>query len=100
MPYTIEITEVADRDLEGIKKFYRQQIIDAIREQLTHEPTIETKNRKILVDFQPDFEHDPPVWRLRVGEYRVFYDVNEEDKRVIVRTVRQKPPHATMEQIV
>jgi mRNA-degrading endonuclease RelE of RelBE toxin-antitoxin system len=99
MPYAIDITDVANRDLEGIKKFYRQQIIDAMREQLTHEPTLETKNRKVLVEFQPDFEHVPPVWRLRVGEYRVFYDVNEDEKVVVVRTVRHKPPHATTEQI-
>jgi mRNA-degrading endonuclease RelE of RelBE toxin-antitoxin system len=100
MPYLIEITDVADQDLAETKKFYRQQIIDAIKEQLTHEPTLETKNKKILLEFQPDFEHVPPVWRLRVGEYRVFYDVNEGEKRVVVRTVRHKPPHTTTEQIV
>jgi hypothetical protein len=68
MPYAIEITEVGYRDLEGIKPYYRQQIVDAMKHQLIHQPMTETRNRKMLVEFQPDFEHEPPVWRLRVGE--------------------------------
>jgi mRNA-degrading endonuclease RelE of RelBE toxin-antitoxin system len=99
MPYSIEVTGVADNDLQGIKRYYRQQIIDAIKQQLAHEPTVETKNKKMLVEYQPDFEYEPPVWRLRVGEYRVFYDVNEGEMKVVVRAVRHKPPHATTEEI-
>jgi len=100
MPHTIEITEIANRDLEGIKRFYRQQIIDAMKQQLAHEPTSGTRNRKMLIEFHPDFEHEPPVWRLRVGQFRVFYDVNEGQKTVFVRRVVPKPPHTTTEQIV
>lgn len=99
MPYAIEITEIAYQDLEEIKKFYQQQIVDAMRQQLAHEPTTETRNRKMLVDFHAEFEHETPVWRLRIGEFRVFYDVNEEQKTVLVRRILQKPPHATTEQI-
>ena len=51
MPYLIEITDIADQDLAEIKKFYRQKIIDAIKEQLTHEPTRETKNKKSCWSF-------------------------------------------------
>ncbi len=100
MSYVIELTADAKQDLEGIKKFNRQEIIDTMKLQLVHEPTKPTRNRKVLVEFQPDFEHDPPVWRLRVGEYRVYYDVNESQKKVFIRRVRQKPPHATAEEIL
>jgi mRNA-degrading endonuclease RelE of RelBE toxin-antitoxin system len=41
-----------------------------------------------------------PVWELRVGEYRVFYDVDEVGGQVVVRAVRRKPPHKTTEEIL
>jgi mRNA-degrading endonuclease RelE of RelBE toxin-antitoxin system len=100
MPFTIAITEPAYDELQAIKSFYRTQIIDAIDEQLTHEPTVETRNRKILIGFQSNFKHGDPVWELRVGQYRVYYDVSEESMTVIVQAIRKKPPHMTTEQIV
>jgi mRNA-degrading endonuclease RelE of RelBE toxin-antitoxin system len=100
MPDTIEIADVAYDELQSIKVFYRRQIFHAIDEQLAHEPTMETKNRKILTGVQPNFEHELPVWELRVGEYRVYYDVNEELKTVSIRAVRQKLPHKTTEQTI
>jgi mRNA-degrading endonuclease RelE of RelBE toxin-antitoxin system len=100
MQYTIEIRDAAYSELQAIKPFYRRQIVDAIDEQLVHQPNIETKNRKMLAGFQPDFEHDPPVWELRVGRYRVYYDVSEESQNVVVRAIREKPPHITTEQII
>jgi mRNA-degrading endonuclease RelE of RelBE toxin-antitoxin system len=99
MPYTIVIRDVAYDELQAIKPFYRMRIIDAIDEQLAHQPNVETKNRKLLAGFQPDFEHDDPVWELRVGQHRVYYDMNEELKTVVIRAVREKPPHITTEQV-
>jgi mRNA-degrading endonuclease RelE of RelBE toxin-antitoxin system len=100
MPYAIEIRDVAYDELQAVKPFYRKRILDAIDQQLQHEPTVETKNRKELSGLQPNFEHDPPVWELRVGTHRVYYDVSEELKTVVVRAVREKPPHTATEQIV
>ncbi len=40
----------------------------------------------------------PPIWELRVGEFRIFYDVAEEERKVYVRAVRRKPPHKTTEE--
>jgi mRNA-degrading endonuclease RelE of RelBE toxin-antitoxin system len=99
MPYMIEIADAAFDELQSIKVFYRRKIVDAIDQQLLQQPTIETKNRKLLTGLQPDFEHDGPVWELRVGRFRVYYDVNEELTMVVVRAVREKPPHTTTEQI-
>lgn len=31
--------------------------------------------------------YDPPTWRVRVGEYRVIYEVHDEDVVVIVVNV-------------
>jgi hypothetical protein len=71
MPYTIDVADLAFEELLAIKAFYRNRIINRIDEQLLHEPTVETRNRKALSGFSPDFEHGDPVWELRVGDYRV-----------------------------
>jgi mRNA-degrading endonuclease RelE of RelBE toxin-antitoxin system len=100
MPFAIEITDFALTELEAIKVHYRRQIIDAINQQLMHEPTVETRNRKKLDGVQPSFEHTPPIWELRVGEYRVYYDLRSEDTVVYVRSIRHKRPHASTEQMI
>ena len=46
------------------------------------------------------WEAVPPVWELRVGESRVFYDVSEEDSVVYVRAVRRKPRGKKTEDIL
>ena len=53
-----------------------------------------------VLGLTPPWEHVEPVWELRVGEFRVFYDVSEEESRVIVRAIRRKPPHKTTEEIL
>jgi mRNA-degrading endonuclease RelE of RelBE toxin-antitoxin system len=63
-------------------------------------PTQETRNRKMLVGLKPPWEHEEPIWELRVGKHRVFYDVDEDEKKVMVRAVRAKPPHKTTEDIL
>jgi mRNA-degrading endonuclease RelE of RelBE toxin-antitoxin system len=99
MPYAIDIRDAAFDELHNIKPYHRNRIIDAIDRQLAFEPNIETRNRKQLAGLQPDFDHDPPVWELRVGLYRVYYDISEESKTVVVRAVREKPPHTTTEEV-
>lgn len=75
--YEIEIADLAAEELKDIRLFDRRRVVDAIRNQLAHQPTVATTNRKRLQSAVPEFEHTPPIWELRVGEYRVFYDVDE-----------------------
>jgi mRNA-degrading endonuclease RelE of RelBE toxin-antitoxin system len=58
--------------------------VSQIREQLTDQPLVETKNRKSL--------RDNPIasWELRIGKYRVFYEVNDPAKRVSVVSIGHK----------
>ncbi len=85
---------------EKLIAYERKHILDKIDEQLSHEPAIETRNRKPLFGLKPTWEHLEPVWELRVGEYRVFYDVDEVAALVTVRIIRYKPPHKTTEEIL
>jgi mRNA-degrading endonuclease RelE of RelBE toxin-antitoxin system len=47
-----------------------------------------------------NFEAIPPIWELRIGEYRIFYDVDEGEKIVYIRAIRQKNPEQTTKDIV
>ena len=87
-------------DLRGSRPYDRNRILDAVEAQLRWEPNVETRNRKILANLVTPFESILPPWQLRVGEHRVFYDVVEGERVVIVRAVRRKPPHRRTEEIL
>lgn len=98
--YEIELAESVEEDLASVRKTDRAAILDAIETQLAAEPARPTRHRKVLEGLEPPFEAVPPIWQLSVGEYRVFYDVDDEQKKVYVRAVRHKPPHKTTEEIL
>lgn len=99
MRFEIVVHELAESELAELRTFDRRQLLDAMASQLAHEPTQATRNRKRLDRLTPSFEHVPPIWELRVGDFRVFYDVDETINIVNVRAVRRKWPHQTTEQI-
>ena len=81
MSYLIEFSEDAERHLADFSMRDRRTVLDEIETQLSHEPTIPTNHRKLL---RPN-----PVasWELRVGEFRVFYNVQQEHILVVVVAV-------------
>lgn len=98
--YEILFSEGVFDDLRRVRAGQRTQILDRIEVQLRHEPTRQTRNRKVLVGLVPPWQHVEPVWELRIGEYRVFYDVDEGESTVIIRAIRHKPLHMTTEGIL
>lgn len=98
--YEVRFSEDVADDSGRLSAGQRKRLLDEIEVQLTYEPARQTRNRKILVGLTPPWEHEEPIWELRVGEYRVFYDVNEEASTVNVRVIRHKPPHKTTEEII
>jgi mRNA-degrading endonuclease RelE of RelBE toxin-antitoxin system len=98
--FTIDYAESVAGDLAEVRAFERRQLLDQIERQLTHEPNRESRNRKVLRGLAPPWEHVPPVWELRINEYRVFCDVDEVAGQVVVRAVRRKPPHKTTQEIL
>ncbi|BAZ10378.1 hypothetical protein NIES4071_21930 [Calothrix sp. NIES-4071] len=83
--YEIEFTPEAVTDLRYFRKFEQNVIIDAIQTQLPYEPTIETKNR---------FRREPSDladWELRIGIFRVFYNVDEQVEIVSIERIGEKP---------
>lgn len=100
MAYEIVVHELAVKELESLRAFDQRRILADLREQLADQPSVPTRRRKCLIDLTPSFEHELPVWELRVGAFRVFYDVSEEEKRVHIRTVRCKQSQQRTEDIV
>lgn len=77
-------------DLKGLSGHVRARVLEAIERSLRARPRASSRNRKKLVGLVPPWEHVHPVWELRVGDYRVFYDVETESQQVIVRAIRRK----------
>ncbi len=98
--FAIEYSEMLVESLKELRSFDRRRILDQIDAQLTHQPIAETRNKKMLRGLIPPWEHAEPIWELRVGEFRVFYDVNVDESRVIVRAIRRKSAHKATEDIL
>jgi mRNA-degrading endonuclease RelE of RelBE toxin-antitoxin system len=99
MAYEICFRGHSSEELRSLRVFEQRQIVAEIEEQLRHEPTGQTRNRKCLLGLTPSFEHRPPVWELRIGDIRVFYDVDQETLEVSIRAIRRKGPSQTTEEI-
>ena len=99
MAYEIRLRGNSATELRHFRVYERRQIVDEINSQLSHEPAVETRNRKPLLGLTPSFEHRPPVWELPVGDIRVFYDVDAESQEVNIRAVRRKEQGQTTENI-
>ncbi len=82
--YDVKFTPSALKDIGWFKKRERKIIVDAIAEQLRHDPVGETRNRKRL---RPNATSE---WELRIEKYRIFYDLNHGERLVEVRVVGEK----------
>ncbi len=111
--YVIRWDQAARKDMKRMKLRANEvrQIVDAVDQQLSYQAEQESKRRKVIrPDEDMPFEHVEPVWQLRVGEFRVFYDVSrteetadeaEEYEAVVrIRAVRRKPGHKTTKEIL
>lgn len=70
MAYRIEFARSARAQIEALTAGQRRALLAAVERHLTHEPLVETRNRKRL---RP---HSIAPWELRVGQLRAFYDVS------------------------
>lgn len=78
MAYQIEYSPDAFDHLQRLTVRQQRTILDEVERRLSHEPTVETRNRKAM---RPN-----PLapWELRIGALRVYYDVEEEPEEVVL----------------
>ncbi len=83
--YRIMLKPSAIADLDALRKYDATQIADAMERHLQHNPAKESKSRikQLRGISKPDY-------RLRVGDYRIFYGVDEIARRVDVLRVMHK----------
>ncbi len=85
MSYRIEYSREAIDHLRELSARQRSIIFAAIDEQLPYEPTVETRNRRLM---RPN---PLSVYELRVRNLRVYFDVEKEpENMVVIRAVGYK----------
>ena len=87
--FTLSFAPQAVEHLDRIESKYHGLLRRTIKEQLTHTPTEETRNRKPL-DQPAPFQAS---WELRCGpdnRFRVFYDVDSASQAVQVLAIGVK----------
>jgi mRNA-degrading endonuclease RelE of RelBE toxin-antitoxin system len=90
--------DAAEEDLRGLRIYEVRRILNEVDAQLTKAPTTPSRRKKLLEGLVPPWDTLRPVWQLRVGDFRVFYDVDAERRQqVIVRAVRRKGTKTTKE---
>jgi mRNA-degrading endonuclease RelE of RelBE toxin-antitoxin system len=90
--YSVMYQPEAVAELNGLRAFDRVRVLDAIGKNLRDAPASAGGKKKRLDLGGGDF-----IWQLRVDDYRVFYDVVENEELVIVRHVRLKGRKSTGE---
>ena len=77
MPFQVDFAISVRSQLDVLTAKQRATVLEAIEQQLVHEPLTETRNRKLL---RPN-----PLapWELRVGACRVFYEVEQHDPAIL-----------------
>lgn len=98
--YNVEIVPEALEELQRVPVFHRRALEALIETKLHREPMRSSKNCKKLEPLVTGFQHEPPLWELRAGDWRIFYDVDHEESIVVIRAVRLKPKGKTTGDIV
>jgi mRNA-degrading endonuclease RelE of RelBE toxin-antitoxin system len=84
LSYQIILAQEAETHLEFLTIRDQRIAIAAIEEQLPYQPNIATKNR------QPMRPNPIATWKLRVGNLRVYYDIEEEPQVVRILAIGVK----------
>jgi len=69
-----------EQDFSGQQERIKTKLINYVYPQLKQNPYF-GKNIKKLVNYNPD------TWRYRIGSYRFFYEINDQNKIVFMVSV-------------
>jgi mRNA-degrading endonuclease RelE of RelBE toxin-antitoxin system len=71
LAFTLQFTPDCEEHLRNLTADEKARVLDAIAQQLVHQPNVATRNRKAM---RAD---KLATWELRIGPLRVYYDVQE-----------------------
>ncbi|MDB5354524.1 MAG: hypothetical protein JWN24_977 [Phycisphaerales bacterium] len=92
-PFQIRYAPKAADDIRGFRAFDRKRMLDAVEQHLRFAPA-HCSTSRIKRMIQPFWSQ----YRLRTGDFRVYYDVDETDRVVSVLRVLFKGSGQTPEQ--
>ena len=69
-----------EKDFSGQQKRIKKKLVTYVYPQLRQEPYF-GKNIKKLTNYEPE------TWRYRIGDYRFFYEIDEQKKIVFMTAV-------------
>jgi mRNA-degrading endonuclease RelE of RelBE toxin-antitoxin system len=85
LPYRIEYSPDAEDHLRALTARQQVIVLDAVDRHLGHQPNVETRRRK------PMRPNPVAPWELRIGNLRVYYDIEGEPETVVyIRAVGVK----------
>ena len=76
--YEVLIAASADKELAGMQRMLRQRIIEKF-EEISKDPR-GMDSKKL----------DDATYRVRVGDYRIVYHVNDKERKVVVTRIRHR----------
>lgn len=78
MKYRIDYSPEAEKHLRVLATRQQRIVLDTVDRQLRHEAAKETRNRK------PMRPNPLAPWELRIGDLRVYYDIQEKPEPVVM----------------
>jgi len=91
MPYRIEYDPTVRDHFGHLSTRDRVTVLDTVDRQLLHQPTVPTRNRKLLR------ASAVAPWELRIGHLRVYYEVSDDHEPVVtIRAVGIKVRNRVM----
>jgi mRNA-degrading endonuclease RelE of RelBE toxin-antitoxin system len=84
LPFEVNLTVGAQADLHWFTAYAQRIIVDGVNVHLRDQPNVGSRK---IVAMRPN-----PVagWELRLGDYRVLYDVDESTHIVTVQAIGEK----------
>ncbi len=86
--YEIVLKSPAIKDIDSIKKYYSTTILDSIETHLRYKPDMISKSRIKKLKGIQDADY-----RLRVDDYRIFYNIDKQKQTVYILRVLHKETH-------
>jgi mRNA-degrading endonuclease RelE of RelBE toxin-antitoxin system len=77
LTYRIDYSPDTEHHLRVLTARQRAMVFDGVQEQLEYEADVETRNRK------PMRPNPLAPWELRIGELRVYYEIEEAPEQVV-----------------
>ena len=85
--YRIFETDIFIDDIEGLQSSIREKIKSKLKDHvyliLKDQPYF-GKNIKKLSNYNPE------TWRYRIGDYRIFYTINDENRIISMLTISDR----------